>query len=100
MSPQTQKKQYNRRTNKKRDIFTRVETLAFVPRHISLKFMAIEGVADVKPALSNLEWIKIVVIPKQGGYNHELQSRILQVECEIAQSLRSRRQKFEASISW
>ncbi len=79
----------------------RDEKPAFVPRHVALKFMDIAGVKDVKPSMSTPEWLKIIVIPTDNsGYNHELHSKILQVECEIATTLKSRKQKFEASISW
>lgn len=85
----------------KKDSFVKDEKPAFVPRHIALKFMAIDGVQDVKPSTSTPEWLKIFVIPKdKSGYNHELYERIIQVEYEIAAALKSRRQKFEASISW
>lgn len=77
------------------------EKPAFVPRHIALKFMALDGVQDVKPSMSTPEWLKIVVIPKSKvGYNHALHYEILRVEYEITAALKSRNQKFEASISW
>lgn len=98
-------KGYENRVQKTRkaikDLHKSDEKPAFVPRHIALKFMALDGVSDVKPSMSTPEWLKIVVIPQsKNGYNHDLHNRIMQVEYEIAAVLRSRRQKFEASISW
>jgi len=85
----------------KKDSIVRDEKPAFVPRHIALRFIAIDGVQDVKPSMSTPEWLKIFVIPKnKSGYNHELHQKIIQVEYEIAAALKSRQQKFEASISW
>ncbi len=71
-----------------------------MPRYIGVKFMAIKGVIDVKPSISTENEIEIIVIPQKGGYSHEIQSRIMMVEAEIREALRSRRQKFFASISW
>lgn len=103
------KKEMNTRTSKyrndnrrgKKDSPVKDEKPAFVPRHVALKFMALDGVQDVKPSMNTPEWLKIVVIPKdKSGYNHELHYDILRVEYEIAAALKSRNQKFEASISW
>lgn len=91
--------QNNRRG--KKDSIVRDEKPAFVPRHIAIKFMEIEGVKDVKPSMNTPEWLKIFVIPKSNaGYNHELHYKILAAEYEIVALLKARRQKFEASISW
>ena len=85
----------------KKDSIVRDEKPAFVPRHIAIKFMEIEGVKDVKPSMNTPEWLKIFVIPKDSsGYNHELHYKILAVEYGIAALLKARSQKFEASISW
>lgn len=100
MNTRTSKYRNENRRGKK-DSLVKDEKPAFVPRHVALKFMALDGVQDVKPSMSTPEWLKIIVIPKnKGGYNHDLHSRIIQVEYEIAAALKSRNQKFEASISW
>ena len=96
MKPQTQ----TRPQRKSKDAsFVKDEKPAFVPRHIGVTFMAIEGVKDVKPMTSTDEEIEIIVIPS-GGYTPDLQSRILRVEHEVREALKPRRQKFFASISW
>ncbi len=85
----------------KKDAYVKDDKPAFVPRYVALKFMEIDGVEDVKPSMNTPEWLKIVVIPKsKKGYTHELYERIVQVEYEIAAALKSRKQKFEVSISW
>ncbi len=90
-----------RRQNKgKKDVFKREEKPPFVPRYIGVKFMEIKGVIDVKPSISTDSEIEIIVIPEKGGYRHELHYEIMGVEAEIREALRSRRQKFFASISW
>lgn len=99
MKTQTPRKpQYKSRGD--REGFKREEKPPFVPRYIGVKFMEIKGVVNVKPSVSNEKEIEIIVIPEKGGYNHALQDRILMVEAEIQEALRSRRQKFYASISW
>lgn len=100
MITQTPNQQNNRRTSKKYRKVVEDEKPASVPRHIALKFMSVEGVKDVVPSLNVPEWLKIIVIPKREGYNHELHTQIIQVEWEISQALKPRNQKFEASISW
>ena len=100
MNIRTSKYRNDNRRGKK-DSIVRDEKPAFVPRHVALKFMALDGVQDVKPSMNTPEWLKIFVMPKdKSGYNHELHQRIIQVEYEIAAALKSRNQKFEASISW
>ncbi len=71
-----------------------------MPRHIALKFMAIEDVTDVLPVISTAEKIEIYVLVGDIGYNHKTQSKILAVENEIREALRSKSQKFNCSISW
>lgn len=99
-APATSKPRRKSKSKRKRETFEQEEKPAFVPRHIGLKFMAIKGVADVKPSRSNEREIEIILIPKEGGYNRELHDKIMMVEAGIRETLRSRRQKFYASISW
>ena len=84
----------------KKDPLVKDEPPAFVPRYIALKFMAIDEVTDVKPSRNDEDWLKVIVIPREGGYNRELLEKIGQAEHEIEKALKSRNQKFEASVSW
>lgn len=99
MPTRTPSRQRNRRTSKRDKFSKKDERPAFVPRYIALQFLAIKGIKDVKPVQNTPSQIDIILTVDQ-PYNHGLQMKILQVESDIKQALRSRRQKFEASISW
>jgi len=87
-------------TTSSRDKFNKKdERPVFVPRHIAQQFLAIKGVKEVKPYMNTPQQLAVILLVNQ-TYNHTLHSRILQVEYDIKEALKSRRQKFEASISW
>lgn len=97
-----QKKWNNRKNSpkkRKNQDNKEVESPAFVPRHIADMFLRLKGVTQVKPSVNTPERIEIILLVNQ-PYNHNLHGEVLIAENEIKQALKSRQQKFQASISW
>lgn len=71
----------------------------FVPKQIEDRMRRLPGVIEVKPVTLNHEEIEIILVMSK-PWNHEMHAKILEVEAEFRHSLRSRKQRFYASISW
>ena len=85
---------------RKKEVAEEERQLKPVPRHIALKFMAIEGVKDVKTHINTEDNLEIILVVNKGGYNRTLHENIIRTEFEIKMALKARQQKFNASISW